>query len=79
MMSLSVAVLEAIKNKAYRLKPVEKTDSKVKNLPKDDLGIGEILARRMAMGYDGQEESLEEEERSFISHKLVYFMIHGTI
>ena len=43
MMSLSVAVLEAIKNKAYRLKPVEKTDSKVKNLPKDDLGIGEIL------------------------------------
>ena len=78
-MSLSVAVLEAIKNKAYRLKPVEKTDSKVKNLPKDDLGIGEILARRMAMGYDGQEDSLEEEERSFISHKLVYLKIHGTI
>ena len=67
-MSLSVAVLEAIKNKAYRLKPVEKIDSNGKNAPKDDLGIGEILARRMAMGY-GQEDSLDEEEKSFISYQ----------
>ena len=72
-MSLSVALLEAIKNKAYRLKPVEKTNSNLTTLPKDDLGLGEILARRMAMGY-GQEDSLEEEERSFISYKFVYFM-----
>ena len=48
-MSLSVAVLDAIKNKAYRLRPVQKKDV-IQNKPKNDFGIGEILARRMAMG-----------------------------
>ena len=71
-MSLSVAVLDAIKNKAYRLRPVEKIGSNKKAKPNDDLGIGEILARRMAMGY-GEEDILEEEEvaneNSFMSFR----------
>ena len=71
-MSLSVAVLDAIKNKAYRLRPVENIGSNKKAKPNDDLGIGEILARRMAMGY-GEEDILEEEEvaneNSFMSFR----------
>ena len=59
-MSLSVAVLDAIKNKAYSLRPVEKKDIK-KIKPKDDFAICEILKRRMAMGY-GEEDIMEEEE-----------------
>ena len=72
LLSLSVAVLDAIKNKAYRLRPVENIGSNKKAKPNDDLGIGEILARRMAMGY-GEEDILEEEEvakeNSFMNFK----------
>jgi hypothetical protein len=66
MMSLSVAVLDAIKSKAYHLRPVEKKDIK-KQRPKNDFGIGEILARRMAMGYgdDDEEDAIESSILSF--------------
>ena len=71
-MSLSMAVLDAIKNKAYRLRPVEKKDVNKKQKPKEDFGIGEILARRMAMRY-GEEDIMEEEggvtESSILSFK----------
>ena len=58
LMNLSVAVLDAIKNKAYNLRPVEKKDSDKKAKCVDD-GMAEILARRMAMGY--KEDSIMEE------------------
>ena len=58
LVSLSEAVLDAIKNRAYNLRPVEKKDSDKKVKCGDD-GMAEILARRMAMGY--REDSIREE------------------
>ena len=58
LMNLSVAVLDAIKNRAYNLRPVVKKDSDKKAKCADD-GMAEILARRMAMGY--KEDSIMEE------------------
>ena len=58
LLNLSVAVLDAIKNRAYNLRPVEKKDSDKKAKCVDD-GMAEILARRMAMGY--KEDSIMEE------------------
>ena len=69
-MSLSVAVLDAIKNKNYHLRPVEKKDINKKQKPKNDFGIGEILARRMAMGY-GEEDSMEEEGKDVTESSLL--------
>ena len=60
-MSLSVAILDAIKNIAYHLRPVKKVDVNKKQKPKDDFRIGDILARRMAMGY-GEEDIMVVEE-----------------
>ena len=51
MMHLSVAVLEAIKNKAYSLRPLEQMPYSKRHGIKRDLGMAEIVARRMAMGY----------------------------
>ena len=63
MMELSVAVLDAIKNKTYNLKPVKKPEVKRKARKENhDYNIGEILARRLAMGY-----GLEEDARSIRS------------
>ena len=70
-MSLSVAVLDAIKNKAYRLRPVDKKDIK-KVKPKDDFAIGEIFARRMSMGY-GEEDIMEEEGKDVTESSLLSF------
>ena len=68
-MSLSVAVLDAIKNKAYHLRPVENKDIK-KIKSKDYFAIGEILARRMAMGY-GEEDPMEEEGKDVTESSLL--------
>ena len=60
MMELSGAVMDAIKNKTYSLKPVEKpTVARKARRDPQDYNIGEILARRLAMGY-----SMEEDSRS---------------
>ena len=64
LLSLSVAVLDAIKNRAYNLRPVEKKDFDKKVKCVND-GMAEILARRMATGY--REDSIREE--SIISMK----------
>ena len=67
-MTLSVSVLDAIKNKAYSLRPLEKEDAREKTKSKEDLGIAQILARRMAMGYaDIWEEEEEVKENSINS------------
>ena len=57
-MALSGAVLDAIKNKTYNLKPVEKIEVKRKvRRENQDYNIGEILARRLAMGYGMEEDA----------------------
>ena len=58
-MDLSGAVMDAIKNKTYNLKPVEKPAVKRKvRRANQDYNIGEILARRIAMGYGMDEDTL---------------------
>jgi hypothetical protein len=58
MMDLSGAVMDAIKNKTYNLKPVEKPAVKRKvRRANQDYNIGEILARRIAMGYGVDEDT----------------------
>ena len=59
-MNLSEAVLDAIKNKTYSLRPLGKEDEKKKTKLKEDLGIAQILARRMAMGYADIWEEVKE-------------------
>ena len=68
-MELSGAVMDAIKNKTYNLKPVEKpaVKSKVRRA-NQDYNIGEILARRIAMGY-----GMDEDTRSARSIRLDLF------
>ena len=57
-MALSGAVLDAIKNRSYNLKPVDKVKVKRKaRRDHPDYNIGEILARRLAMGYGMEEET----------------------
>ena len=66
MLELSGAVMDAIKNKTYNLKPVEKPAVKRKvRRENKDYNIGEILARRMAMGY-----GMDEDTRSARSIRL---------
>ena len=58
MMELSGAVMDAIKNKTYSLKPVQKQTVKRKMVREpQDYNIGEILARRLAMGYGMEEDA----------------------
>ena len=58
MMDLSGAVMDAIKNKTYNLKPVEKSNVRKKvHRDNQDYNIGEILARRLAMGYGMEEDA----------------------
>ena len=61
MMELSGEVLDAIRNKSYRLKPVSRSSSRQEKekKKKGESSIGEILARRLAMGY-----MMEEDRRS---------------
>ena len=57
-MDLSGAVMDAIKNKTYNLKPVEKCTVKKKVFrDNQDYNIGEILRRRLAMGYGMEEDA----------------------
>ena len=57
-MELSGAVMDAIKNKTYSLKPVQKHNGKRKlRREPQDYNIGEILARRLAMGYGMEEDT----------------------
>ena len=57
-MDLSGAVMDAIKNKTYNLKPVEKSTVKRKVCrDNQDYNIGEILRRRLAMGYGMEEDA----------------------
>jgi len=65
--ALREAVLDAIKNKAYSLRPLEKENPRKKMKCKEDLGIAEILARRMAMGYRDNTERMEMKEDSIVS------------
>ena len=68
-MDLSGAVMDAIKNKTYNLKPVEKPAVKRKvRRANQDYNIGEILARRIAMGY-----GMDEDTRSARSIRLDLF------
>ena len=67
MMTLSEAVLDAIKNKTYSLRPLKKEDARKKRNSNQDLGISQILARRMAMGYKDIQEEEERKESSIIS------------
>ena len=67
MMFLSDSVLDAIKNKAYSLKPLKREDKKKNTKSKEDLGIAQILARRMAMGYADIWEEEDAKENSIIS------------
>ena len=62
MMHLSVAVLEAIKNKAYSLRPLEQMPYNKRHGIKRDLGMAEMVARRMAMGYREEEENAEDDK-----------------
>ena len=66
-MALSEAVLDAIKNKSYSLKPIENDDRMKMTKPKEVLGIAQILARRMAMGYTDIWEGEEVKDSSIIS------------
>ena len=66
-MTLSGAVLDAIKNKAYSLRPLEKEDAREKTKSKEDLGIAQILARRMAMGYGNIWDEEGDKDSSIIS------------
>ena len=70
MMSLSAAVLDAIKNKTYTLKPVERNIRKKES--NEDHGIREILSRRMAMGY-AEEENWEDQHESLKDSSLFSF------
>ena len=68
-MERSGAVMDAIKNKTYNLKPVEKPAVKRKvRRENQDYNIGEILARRLAMGY-----GMDEDTRSARSTRLDIF------
>ena len=70
-MDLSGAVMDAIKNKTYNLKPVEKSTVK-KKVCRDnqDYNIGEILRRRLAMGY-----GMEEDAGSVRSVRFVIYVL----
>ena len=66
-MTLSEAILDAIKNKSYSLRPLEREDRMKKTKPKEVLGIAQILARRMAMGFGDIWEEEEVKDKSSIS------------
>ena len=66
-MTLSKAVLDAIKNKSYSLRPIEREDRMKKTKPKEVLGIAQILARRMAMGFGDILEGEEVIDSNIIS------------
>ena len=56
-MNLSADLLDAIKNRTYRLRPVRITEKKRRqSSPAEDYNIAQILARRIAMGYGEPEE-----------------------
>ena len=66
-MDLSGAVMDAIKNKTYNLKPVEKSNVKRKVCrDNQDYNIGEILRRRLAMGYGLEEDASSARSTRFI-------------
>ena len=67
MMTLSEAVLDAIKNKSYSLRPIEREDRMKKSKPKEVFGIAQILARRMAMGFGDILEGEEVIDSNIIS------------
>ena len=74
MMPLSVAVLDAIKSKNYKLKPVKWLGKERKKI-KDgfNLEMAEILARRISMGYTEENQNTEKESIvSFGSNCSVY-------
>ena len=74
-MELSGAVMDAIKNKTYNLKPVEKPAVKRKvRRENQDYNIGEILARRIAMGYGMDEDIRSARSIRFdlFSHNIQY-------
>ena len=65
-MPLSAAVLEAIKNRDYNLKPVKLLgNTEKKRNDGFSSEIAEILARRISMGY--AEESGKTEQESLVS------------
>ena len=68
MMPLSTAVLDAIKSKNYKLKPVKWLGKERKKV-KDgfNLEMAEILARRISMGYT--EENQNTEQESMVSYR----------
>ena len=68
MMPLSTAVLDAIKSKNYKLKPVKWLGKERKKV-KDgfNLEMAEILARRISMGYT--EENQNAEQESMVSYR----------
>ena len=71
MMDLSGAVMDAIKNKTYNLKPVEKSNVKRKvHRDNQDYNIGEILARRLAMGYGMEEDASSVRSVRFVIYAL---------
>ena len=55
-MNLNTDVLDAIKNKTYKLRPVKTQKKRRQSSPPVDFNIAKILARRIAMGYGGMEE-----------------------
>ena len=59
-MSLSADVLDAIRNQTYRLRPVRITEkARRQSSPPEDFNIAQILARRVAMGYDTDNVSVK--------------------
>lgn len=56
-MSLNEDVLDAIKNRTYVLRPVTRK-GRERRVTEDDLAIGQILKRRMAMGYVMEEDTM---------------------
>ena len=60
LMSLSADVLDAIRNQTYRLRPVRITEkARRQSSPPEDFNIAQILARRVAMGYDTDNVSVK--------------------
>jgi len=56
LMKLNNETLDAIKNRRYQLRPVRITNQKKRRLSGSDCDIGQILSRRISMGYSTIEE-----------------------
>ena len=59
-MKLNNETLDAIKNRRYQLRPVRITNQKKRRLSGSDCDIGQILSRRISMGYSTIEAEMSQ-------------------